>query len=71
MVEKFSLNDDAFKEFNLSKKKIDNILWVQLTKIYHFVVKCDASEVAISAKLNQVSQPVLFFSLTFRGGKPH
>ena len=34
-----------------------------------FVVECDASDVAISATLNQAGRPVVFMSQTLRGSK--
>ena len=47
---------------NLLRRELEKATLHSIDESYPFVVKCDASEVAISATLNQGGRPVAFMS---------
>ena len=67
----FPLLPKALEEFNLLKKEIANASLSAIDENLPFVVECDASEMAISATLNQGGRPVAFMSRTLHGGETH
>ena len=58
----FPLSDDALKAFNMLKSELASVSLGVLNENLPFVVETDASDVAISATLNQNGRPVAFFS---------
>ena len=68
---KFPLDDTALNDFNALKKEIEKAVLLSIDENLPFVVECDASDVAISATLNQNGRPVAFMSRTFQGSEVH
>ena len=58
----FPLDDDALVAFNSLKKELEQVTLCSIDESLSFVVECDASEVAVSATLNQGGHPVAFMS---------
>ena len=61
-VTSFPLDDRALAAFNLLKKELAEVTLSSIDEDVPFVVECDASNVAVSATLNQNSRPVAFMS---------
>ena len=71
LTKSFPLSREALQEFIELKAEIADSSFHAIDENRLFVVECDASEVAISAALNQVSRPVAFTSRTLRGSERH
>ena len=67
----FPLTTEALKEYEVLKMDIAKASLQAIDENCPFVVECDASEVAISATLNQAGRPVAFMSRTHRGSERH
>jgi len=67
----FPLGTVAVAAFNLLKKQLEKATLHSINENLPFVVECDASEVAISATLNQEGRPVAFMSRTLQGAEIH
>ena len=63
-TETFPLNESAIKAFNSIKSQLGEVVLQPINEDIPFVVECDASDVAISASLNQDGRPVAFMSRT-------
>lgn len=59
-VKVFPLNTTELEDFEGIKKSIANAALQSIDESLPFVVECDASEVAVSATLNQNGRPVAF-----------
>ena len=70
-VESFPLTPQAHKVFGELKKELLKAMLYSIDENKPFVVECDASDVAISATLNQDGRPVAFMSRTLQGGERH
>ena len=70
-VTKFPLNEAALTDFNTPKKKIEKATLRSMDENLPFTVECDASDVAVSATLNQRGRPVACMSRSFQGGELH
>ena len=60
----FPLSDEALTAFNTLKKELGDVVLSPINEDAPYVVECDASEVTISASLNQNGRPVAFMSKT-------
>ena len=67
----FPLNDSQINDFQNLKKQIAGAALQSIDENMPFVVECDASDVAISATLNQGGRPVAFMSRTLHGSELH
>ena len=67
----FPLNEDALNAFNLLKTDLSNAALQSIDKSLPFVIECDASDIAVSATLNQGGRPVAFVSRTLQGSEIH
>ena len=67
----FPLSNEALTAFNLLKKQLMDAALCSVDENLPFTVECDASDVAISAVLNQGGRPVAFMSRTLQGGELH
>ena len=67
----FPLNDSQINDFQNLKKEIAGAALRSIDENMPFVVECDASDVAISATLNQGGRPVAFMSRTLHGSELH
>lgn len=67
----FPLSPDAMSAFELLKSELGNATLNSIDERIPFVVECDASDVAVSATLNQAGRPVAFMSRTFHGRELH
>ena len=63
-VRTFPMGKQAVNDFNELKQAIANATLKAIDDTAPFTVECDASEIAISATLNQGGRPVAFFSRT-------
>ena len=70
-VKKFPLNEAEIRDFESLKAAIAKATLQAYDDSQPFVVECDASEVAISATLNQGGRPVAFFSRTLQKAELH
>ena len=67
----FPLDDSILADFENIKKEIALASLQSIDESIPFVVECDASEVAISATLNQGGRPRAFMSRSFQGSELH
>lgn len=67
----FPLDESALAAFTLIKHQLEIATLQSIDENLPFVVECDASEVAISAVLNQGGRPVAFMSRTLQGSEVH
>ena len=63
-VVSFPLSKEALFAFNALKNELGDVVLSPIDEDAPFVVECDASEVTISASLNQKGRPVAFMSKT-------
>ena len=68
-VTSFPISFEAVKDFESLKQDIANASLQAIDENVPFVVECDASDVAISATLNQAGRPVAFMSRTLHGSE--
>ena len=68
-VTSFPLSFEPVKDFESLKQDIANASLQAIDENAPFVVECDASDVAISATLNQAGRPVAFMSRTLHGSE--
>jgi len=62
----FPLSGDALNSFKFLKSELANVALRSIDELEPFVVECDASDVGISATLNQRGCPVAFMSRTLQ-----
>jgi hypothetical protein len=67
----FPLCKESLNAFNLLKGELLKATLQSIDENLPFVVECDASEVAISAILNQGGRPVAYMSRTLHGSELH
>ncbi|XP_068235600.1 uncharacterized protein [Palaemon carinicauda] len=67
----FPLSEPALAAFNSLKKQLMDVSLRAVDESLPFVVECYASEVAVSAVLNQGGRPVAFMSRTLQGSELH
>ena len=67
----FPLNVEAVRDFEKIKEDIAKASLAAIDENLLFIVECDASEVAVSATLNQGGRPVAFMSRTFHASERH
>ena len=60
----FPIKEEALSAFNSLKDELQSATLSSINESIPFVVECDASEVAVSATLNQNGRPVAFMSHT-------
>ena len=65
----FPMSDEAMAAFELLKKDLRNVTLMSIDEDQDFVVETGASNVAISAQLNQYGKPVAFFSKTLNASQ--
>ena len=68
-VSKFPLTPLEAKDFELLKQSIAKSALQAIDETLPFIVETDASEVAVSATLNQQGRPVAFMSRSFSGSE--
>ena len=68
-VKKFPLGSEELRDFELLKKLIAKAALQAIDETLPFTVECDASDVAISATLNQGGRPVAFMSRSLSGAE--
>ncbi|XP_064080951.1 uncharacterized protein LOC135197777 [Macrobrachium nipponense] len=68
-VKKFPLNEEALQAFELLKQELEGATLHSVDENLPSEVECDASEVAVSAVLNQSGRPVAFMSRTLHHRK--
>ena len=67
----FPLRPTPLAAFNTLKKSLERASLNPIDESLPFVVECDASEVAVSATLNQDGRPVAFMSRTLQNSELH
>ena len=70
-VKSFPLDNTALSAFKLLKDELMSVVLYSVDESLPFVVECDASDVAISAVLNQNGRPVAFMSRTLQCSELH
>ena len=70
-VKTFPMEKQAVSDFKQLKQAIAKATLKAIDDTIPFTVECDASEVAISATLNQGDRPVAFFSRTLHKSELH
>ena len=70
-VKSFPLNAKALEAFNVLKSNLQNATLKSIDESKPFVVECDASDIAVSATLNQGGRPVAFMSRTLQESELH
>ena len=68
-VKSFPLSKEALQAFQRLKSELEHTALKSVDESKPFVVECDASDVAVSATLNQGGRPVAFMSRTLQGGE--
>ena len=68
-VKQFPLKDKELSDFNGLKKSIASATLQAIDESVPFTVECDASDVAVSATLNQNGRPVAFMSRSLQGSE--
>ena len=68
-AKEFPLSANSLNAFNLLNNELSNAALQSIDECLPFVVECDASDVAISATLNQGGRPVVFMSMTLQGSE--
>ncbi|CAK8698052.1 unnamed protein product [Clavelina lepadiformis] len=68
-ADSFPLNDEACQAFSNLKGELMNASLQSIDETLPFVVECDASDVAVSATLNQGGRPVAFLSRMLHGAE--
>ena len=63
----FPLQPNALAAFSALKEELENAALHHIDESLSFVVECDASEVALSAMLNQAGRPVAFMTRMLHG----
>ena len=67
----FPLGEEALQAFKHLKSELENAALKSIDESKPFVVECDASDVAISAILNQGGRPVAFRFRILQGSELH
>jgi hypothetical protein len=67
----FPLDKEALSAFNTLKKELEGATLHSIDETLPFVVESDASDVALSATLNQGGLPVAFMSRTLQCSELH
>ena len=67
----FPVTDSSLKSFELFKTELAKAALRSVDESLPFTVECDASDIAVSATLNQGGRPVAFMSRTLRGSERH
>ena len=67
----FPITGNEFRAFESLKAELGNVALNSVDETVPFVVECDASDVAVSATLNQRGRPVAFMSRTLHGSELH
>ena len=67
----FPLDESALLAFDLLKTELERATLQSIDEGQPFVVECEASEVCVSATLNQCGRPVAFMSRTLQGSELH
>ena len=67
----FPVTDSALKSFELLKTELAKAALRSVDESLPFTVECDASDVAVSATLNQGGRPVAFMSRTLQKSERH
>ena len=70
-VTHFPLDDAALSSFNALKNEIAIATLKSIDEQQCFTIECDASDVAVSATLNQGGRPVAFMSRCLQGSELH
>ena len=70
-VKQFPLKSEEIRDFNSLKQLITKAALQAVDERLPFTVECDASDVAVSATLNQNSRPVAFMSRSLSGSELH
>ena len=65
----FPVTDSALKSFELLKTELARGTLRSVDESLLFTVECDASDIAVSATLNQGDRPVAFMSRTLQGSE--
>ena len=65
----FPLDESALSAFDLLKKELERATLQSIDESQPFVVECDASEVCVSATVNQCGRPVAFMLRTFQSSE--
>ena len=69
--DKFPLEEAAIDSFNKLKELLTIATLAHIDESQPFVVECDASDISLSATLNQGGRPVAFMSRTFTGSEKY
>ena len=67
----FPLSPTPLAAFNTLKKELERASLKPIDESHPFVVECDASQVAVSATINQDRRPVAFMSITLQNRELH
>ena len=67
----FPIKGKSLDAFNNLKLELENAALNSIDENIPFIVECDASDIAVSATLNQGGRPVAFMSRTLQGSELH